>query len=109
MDSQIVESNKLIAEFMGYAIIQDDIYNIPSINGIGYTPKFMMYHSSWGWLHPVIAKIHNIELPLIANKWQDMTVNNDTLTQALYNDDIKSAYDVVVEFLKWHHSHELNK
>ena len=65
-----IENNILIAEFMGFGIIQSNIYNIPvtdSIIGIGYVPEKMEYNSSWDWLMPVVEKIESLDLEIDHN------------------------------------------
>ena len=97
------DNNKLIAEFMGGKLVvneppillyqfYEDTYSIGELN----------YHSSWDWLHPVISKIYKIELPPVSDKW----INFKVLIESMLTGDIKKAYSIVVEFLRWY---ELNK
>lgn len=79
-NKEIIEGNKLIAEWFGYVTdgnenprfyVEDHLECI--VNGIDYWettdeewsswlyPKQMKFHSSWDWLMPVIDKIESLE------------------------------------------------
>ena len=74
MSKEIIEGNKLIAEFMG-AIWRKDDYGLfgYSYSDVGKAPtehsgywwdvKALQYHTSWDWLMPVVEKISNIHYP----------------------------------------------
>lgn len=62
---EIVEGNKLIAEFMD-GVFDDKIKSLlvtpvksPAGNYVNWTDK-LKYHSSWDWLMPVVEKIQNM-------------------------------------------------
>ena len=66
----IVENNKLIAEFMGWKENKDMKVKLIS-GGITYyfqkndeacIPETMCYHSDWNWLMTVVEKIENIKI-----------------------------------------------
>ena len=68
-EKQIIENNRLIAEFMGWVLtngFEGDIrYNVPkkvfTDPRLCYIePARMLYHSSWDWLMPVVEKIESI-------------------------------------------------
>lgn len=50
---QIIEGNKLIANFKGWIWPEDAEYRL-------YEEHALKYHSSWHWLMPVIEKIESI-------------------------------------------------
>jgi len=68
-EGKIIEGNKLIAEFMGVKIVDNDIFyefkDVPEhiwrfrIDQMPVIIQDLMYHESWDWLMPVIIKIHN--------------------------------------------------
>jgi len=108
-----MESNKLIAEFMGIYNVHEDNGRY-SCNNCGHEYSAMMgdneipmihseckpdivelakYHTSWDWLMPVAQKcleIYHIELM------------NDDLNFEFYDSigDIENTYKSVVEFIK---------
>jgi hypothetical protein len=80
------ENNKLIAEFMGYAII-DKEGNHKDTN--------YSYHESWDWIMPVVEKI--VETGYAG--W----ITYD-LKESLIAVDIDNAYKEIVGFIKWYNS-----
>jgi hypothetical protein len=99
---EIVEGNKLIAEFMGDK---------------GHDMLSYQYHSSWDWLMPVVERIG--EMPSI-------NFNLSSFDGAVFYDDdykhtasgnriakkentmIQSTWLAVVEFIRWH-NHQSGK
>jgi len=55
----IIESNKLIAEFMGGENTYHKGHYICH-NGIATLPEDMRFHFSWEWLMPVVDKINGL-------------------------------------------------
>ncbi len=100
------ENNKLIAEFMELKPKQDchdhSLYSYNDMPFYSIREKsydkvmdgicgYVKYHSSWDWLMPCIGKISNqCEEP------EEL----DDLKYALLCNDINTAYDFVVDYLK---------
>lgn len=58
---KVEEGNKLIAEFMGVYSWDDNRYGLMWKNPVsGSSSKSLQYHSSWGWIMPVVEKIESI-------------------------------------------------
>ena len=56
-EKEIIEGNKLIAEFMGIKIIQSRYgCNHPLVTCPYPDYSNLKYHSSWDWLMPVVEK-----------------------------------------------------
>ena len=110
---EIIEGNKLIAEFM-----TGETYNtfyLPefgqyfnSYGQIEYTETFspdeLKYHSSWGWLMPVVEKIKQ-------TKQADIIIHAKNLVQISYNKETKTyfsgslledVWSACTEFVKWY-------
>lgn len=109
-ESEIIEGNKLIAEFMGgkydkntsFPIHPDDIWlpvhgivNFKTIElGKG---KALKYHSSWDWLMPIINKIYESDWYY---KWKDTSgqFEKEVFINTKFIDE---TWKQVVEFIKW--------
>ena len=101
MEREIIEWNKLIAEFME---AHQDMYKkwfykgyINGVHFLGYDVSEFKYHSSWDWLHPVIQKIrdwYNLD-----NK--DVDAAFDVIKLGI-SEDIETVYKAVVSFIQWH-------
>lgn len=99
----ILESNKLIAEFMDVPTLQFGSgykYSYPKFgdNTLAYPLNlFYMeeieYHISWDWLMPVVEKIAEtgIRLGIL-----------EGLQQSLITANIEATYKAVVEFIEWY-------
>lgn len=117
-EKEILEGNRLIAEFMGgkydkdtnFPIHPNDIWlpthgivNYTTIN-IGYG-KILLYHSSWDWLIPVIKKIREIiNVELNVDSFEEIRERKLTLNPYDYN--IEQVYKAVVEFIKWYNQNK---
>ena len=56
--TEIQESNRLIAEFMGLDVLYDKLVKHISVPGNMVT--VMKYHESWDWIMPVVEKIEGL-------------------------------------------------
>ena len=90
-----MKNNKIIAEFMGMTIDNNDksmmIFKTPQGNDIIYIDE-LKYHSSWDWLMPVIEKIKEIR-PLPDE-------HDDSFSWVCRSSDIEAEYNSIVEFIK---------
>ena len=85
-DKEILEGNKLIAEFMTGQSKDSKVFF--KLNCVDTELK---YHPSWDWLMPVIGKIStNCENP------EEL----DNLKYALLCNDINTAYNFVIDYLE---------
>lgn len=118
----IVENNKLIAEFIGF--VADKSFEVRLVDGINtsyyyykddvmYLPEVMEYNCSWDWLMEVVDKIES--LPDEENNgafffkiYQDsvsIIFSNDNYIIDLINvmgqgNRINNVYQAVVEFIQ---------
>ena len=114
-ENEIIEGNKLIAEFMGAKYGKDVSFFMHGkdlwlpIHGVcTYTAidvgsgKILQYHSSWDWLIPVIDKCTDLkeyseykELAYLG--YGGIQINTKFIT---------STWESVVEFIKWYNQNK---
>jgi len=102
---KINEGNKLIADFMGQEVMQlktamspQGGYHLMRENHGGYEP--LKYHSSWGWLMPVVEKIGKFEIS--ENHCLFSDGEGDFLHREA-NTTIEATWLAVVDFIELHH------
>lgn len=106
-----MDSNKLIAEFMGYKFYnnlpqQRNGYQLPKNKGtaiyLAYSTSDLQYHTSWDWLMPVVDKIENLGYWVNRNDG-DVTISNKSdiiVITPMSSGGIDMMYKAVVEFIK---------
>ena len=127
----IVENNKLIAEFMG---VFDKILSTGNIHSWSDAPfyyttedtrekvienisKYSKYNKDWSWLMRVVEKIENLQDEnncaiynvQIEQCFVEIIINHtsETIVEVDSNSKIQAVYQACVEFIKWYN--ELNK
>jgi len=123
---QVLEGNKLIAEFMGAEIKGNlcKFYKHPifDVIEIEFSPiNWLNYRSSWDWLMPVVEKIEsstNAVFQIYAraivciydyNIWQCNDDRLDLRHQYDFTFDSskrEAVYKAVVEFIKWYNQNK---
>ena len=102
--NEILEGNKLIAEFMGVDV--DSYTSYAEELRKCYSESDLEYHSSWDWLMPVVDE-------LMALKKCDILIYAKNLVVISYNGETQSYYTMslienvwlaVVELIKWYNS-----
>ena len=85
---EIMESNRLIAEFMRIDQVDIDTYQETNYN--------LKYHTSWDWLMPVAKKIvREVELDIeYENEYREHLMNVVPFA------NIEDVHEAVVEFIK---------
>ncbi len=88
-----MESNKLIAEFMGVVFHDDEnqYYNADGLH-IGNT---LQYHTSWNWLMPVVERIEQVH----------EGVPKQLLHLSLFSTRAE-VHKAVVEFIEWYNEQD---
>lgn len=115
----IIENNKLIAEFMGglynnqsrLSLQSNEIWlpyhgvcNYKSDNG-----KSLNYHSSWDWLMPVLEKIRSIDNKAKEDfkiKLLHYQRNNKTIFDLSILESKEYIYNACIEFIKWYNENK---
>lgn len=122
---EIIEGNKLIAEFMGAEVLSpktkftyyDFGDNWSETNSYVFQQKIhdnmLKYHSSWDWLIPIIDKIELIEdskyVVQIAADRCTIFEWNDSENIVKFNvmhtgEKITATYKCIIEFIKWYNN-----
>lgn len=105
----MAESNKLIADFMGYPKEGEKSPYYYAMKHC-YENDNMKYHTSWDWLMPVWNKILNIgrtECSLgVGGLPNDFTYNYNRLIRNAENElcrgEIEPFYKAVLHFIQWY-------
>ena len=119
--TEIIEGNKLIAEFMCktiYPIAGTKEFNKWRGNRCDYHEFELKYHSSWDWLMPVVEKIEKSEPSTWVEIYGDRKVFTCDITnenQPIIEDEyqvlvsskslktkIEAVWLAVVEFIRWY-------
>ncbi len=112
MSTEIIEGNKLIAEFMGGSQKEDQMY-IPDHVAECYKANCLVYDSSWDWLMPVVEQIENLGYYTEINKKinggnyvhiADNSLNKDIANSFGLESKIEAMWQAVVEFIKWYNT-----
>lgn len=98
----IIENNKIIAEFMGYPKYK--------INFIGKrlnfeNSKHNTYHKDWNWLMKVVEKIESLEDNLKNETKEDFKQFQKILSLPVYT-KIEVVYNSCVNFIKWYNENK---
>ena len=121
---EILEGNKLIAEFMGGTFknisskdiavswvsihmkdddvnFQEEDYPEKPHNGSCWKFNELKYHSSWDWLMPVVEKI---EKTYAYVDIKGCAVNISTIVETSAPTKIEAVYMACVEFIEWYNN-----
>jgi hypothetical protein len=93
---QVIEGNKLIAEFMGWEYHKGFLCNPLGGSPLTLKVEELIYHSSWDWLMPVVIKI--FQLKNIEGLYKQL----NQLTEAYMLMDKKYIYKSVIQFIQWY-------
>ncbi len=121
-EQEILEGNKLIAEFMGSSVYEKGVLTLTgeqfSFSETDIHPQ-VKYHSSWDWIMPVVENIELTELASIVIKGVKRKPHPHQHVVNLYfnNKDIKDVYwrkeheskifwvyQAVIYFIKWYNA-----
>lgn len=102
MEKNIIESNKLIAEFDGLIYLPDNDYYL-------LNPEELVYNERWDWLMPVIQKINGWNIKdnpeiIIDNSVTTYLKVRKPLYKALHSINLPETYNAVVQILEWHNT-----
>lgn len=115
-EQEILEGNKLIAEFDGAIFTNDDTEAYPQgylyFQDIGAREaKNLMYNDSWDWIMPVVEKIHSYTdfwVTIYYRSCKVFPMNRGVEMEILIEEKptIEAVWIAVVEFIKWHNKQQ---
>lgn len=124
---EILEGNKLIAEFMGATFNEDGTYDeYPNeMRGEVWGNKidnFLKYHESFDWLMPVVEKIEALEegceyfvqiqgylcciSTMVNHNWPKDKLVLSEVGHPQGKSKLDSTYQAVLQFIKWYNQHK---
>lgn len=112
-EQEVIEGNKLIAEFMGFETI---IHDGKLCRKRHWTNESTEYHSSWDWLMPVVEKIENsLKLKYEVEIGNNLYAVNENLYRCIIHDagnafhlelesnsKAESVWLAVTKFIQWY-------
>ena len=130
-EQEIIEGNKLIAEFMEYRFKNQSkywcIYPLDDnsfLRNLGWVEfNNLKFHSSWDWLMPVVEKVTSLiqeKLYIPIGKYKEYEEQHnlygiqwrklfDYQSYNFFKARIESIYKAIVEFIKWYNSCQKEK
>lgn len=118
-NQEILEGNKLIAEFMEAKMIVENYHGINIIkfpDGQTHDLAGLRYHSLWDWLMPVVQKVTKLiqdkqYIPI--GKYQEYKEQYDIYEEQwrklfdyraynFFKADIESIYKAIISFIEWY-------
>jgi len=113
MKQEIIDGNRLIAEFMGASHVVDGdlMYNKESqfYCGLYACPvNQLLYHSSWDWQIPVWSKLVPL-IKIIASEKNDDSFDKYTrilncYESAVASNDPKTGKEIIVKAITWYNT-----
>jgi hypothetical protein len=102
---EIIEGNKLIAEFMGFkSYYYSGESNMVEVSGkMKSLNSWAKYHSSWDWLMPVVNKCYNLQYK---QGWKKENCIQYCLASYDFMSDIAIiiVWEEVVRFITWYNN-----
>lgn len=115
MDKEIVEGNKLIAEFDGKRFVSYEDNSTNAVfegwvwdeNGKQKQSNHLQYHTSWDWLMPVVEKIEQWARVDIYGKACKISQPQWTVDIAKINErKIVAVLEAVIQFIQWYNQNK---
>jgi hypothetical protein len=108
---EILEGNKMIAEFMSLEFIGGKFASFDPEKQTfgGSTIKDLKYNSSWDWIMPVLEKIESLNYRASITEFCT-NIGNEKLKISQWQGITKkeNTYKAVIEFINWYNSQPKN-
>ena len=121
-NKEIIENNKLIAEFMGVDVNYSDIVykdsKSPLRHFIDNRNKLdgLDFHNSWDWLMPVVEKcketLETIETEFESEeraKFEEEIFSLDETLEDFFTNNLEAIYRRCIEFIKWYNEQNIQE
>lgn len=99
--TQILENNKLIAEFIGATQLEKGIVNFKGIflkEGKSFFNDYdLKFHNDWNWLMQVVKK---------CEKLNSKRIREEIGYRNIFGANIEIVYSACVEFIKWYNENK---
>ena len=116
----VIEGNKLIAEFMGWSQQLDvekrwygawfDQHKVRKAWSEFQGHEPLLFNESWDWLMPVVEKIENFNdgctLCIIEDERCHINTQTNFEVDSVGYTKIEAVYNAIIEFIKWHNQQE---
>ena len=110
---EIIQGNKLIAEFIGGFERINKSWCFPSempyfIKIYSY-PKIMRFHKSWNWLMLVIDYLQHTDncifcVTIDENVCKIWSEDSSYVHELVSSSTIKAVYEAIIKFIKWYNN-----
>lgn len=115
MEKEIIEKNRLIAEFMGAKVNGPCVnYPQPHFKIKLWSDTELEYHTSWDWLMPVVEKIESLGYRVSIERWlvqilEESSTDIFGLINAMAEKEtdtkINLTVKAVIDFIQWYNTH----
>ena len=102
---EIIEGNKLIAEFMGYELAGPGFPSGYFVNNDYFHFENLKFHTSWNWLMPVVEKIESLGMQFWIGKYASSVTHEkigDLEIHEKGNDKLIVIYNLSVKVIQWY-------
>ncbi len=115
-NEEILEGNKLIAEFMGGKLVKSPCgihvgFQVFSFdNGPEMPESWLKYNIYWDWLMPVVEKMEDMGYCFTSDPWSHQLIEYGSGDEKIIithefdskTSKIEDLYYTVILFIKWH-------
>lgn len=101
-EQEILEDDKLIAEFMEYYFHAGKFYK-KGAKTLGQWFSIPKYNISWDWLMPVWCRIRDLRFKEMKHEFEHADIKQNCAHAICYR-DIQSAYYEIVNAIKWYNT-----
>jgi hypothetical protein len=102
-------NNKLLAEFLGWTLDNEDLNSYRNFNGSKFKHLLLSsfkFDTDWNWLMEVVEKIENYNdsatLFIIEDERCHVNTQNGFEIDSVGHTKIEATYNACVEFVKWY-------